>query len=152
MSEMLGNQYFLARRYGLAAKELEDALQKMPHSTAIRKKLIICHVQQGNLDRALDILLSLFRDDISCILKTEPILDDCPCPELVYDFEERFKNINKSDDYFIKLSILWLYCDVYKSYDYLKQYQRINPHNQIVNQILDHLTAYLLSNDLKGSK
>ncbi|NOZ62998.1 MAG: tetratricopeptide repeat protein [Calditrichaeota bacterium] len=153
MSEMLGNQYFLARRYALAARELDDILEKNPRSKAIRKKLIVCHVQEGNLERALQLLVSLVHEnDIDCIVETDPLLDDCPCPELVYDFEERFKNISDSKEYLIKLAILWLYCDVEKSYGYFREYQKSAPKDETINEIIDYLTSYLISNGLKGNK
>jgi len=137
----------------LAAKELDEALEKNPQSKAIRKKLIVCHVQEGNSDRSLQILLSLVReDDIDCIVKTDPLLDDCPCPELVYDFEERFKNFADSKEYLIRLAILWLYCDIEKSYTHFKEYQKVAPKDETINEIIDYLTSYLISNGLKGSK
>ena len=151
MSEMLGNQYFLARKYDLAARELQHALINEPQSKAIRKKLIICEVQRGKLKRALELFLDLVMKDVSSIVKTDPILDDCPCPELVYDIEVNIKDHKSSSNYILKLAMLWLYCNIKKSIQYFNDYQKVNPNNPHITNILSQLTKYLLEHDNEGN-
>ena len=68
MSEMLGNQYFLARKYSLAAEQLEKALFNDPGSKGIRRKLVVCYTQTGDIDKALQLFLSLIKEDIDFVI------------------------------------------------------------------------------------
>ena len=143
MCEMLGNQYFLARKYSLAANELGKALLKNPTNKAIRRKLIICEIQKDNISKALDLFVSLVEEDVSYIIDVDPIMDDCPCSELVYDLEEQFDNNQSSLNHLLKLAMIWLYCDVNKSLYYLNFCLSIDSDNNIVRKIINHLTSYL---------
>jgi len=127
MSEMLGNQYFMARKYSLAEPILESCLRKYPGNKSIRKKLIVCYTQTGNLDTALSSFLSLIKEDIEYIINTDPVEDDCPCPELIYDLENSGKQFVDLMLEYGKLGILWLYCDINKSIYYFKKALEINP-------------------------
>ncbi|MBI3123298.1 MAG: tetratricopeptide repeat protein [Ignavibacteriales bacterium] len=111
MSEMLGNQYFLTRKYHEALSELETSLKKNPTSKPIRKKLIICYVKTGKLYTALEIFEKLIVEDVYCIINTDPILDDCPCPEIIYELENASSYFDEKEKS-IALGILWLYCDI----------------------------------------
>ena len=44
MSEMLANQYFIARNYGEAEKLFEAVIGNDPNNKSSRKKLIICYL------------------------------------------------------------------------------------------------------------
>jgi tetratricopeptide (TPR) repeat protein len=147
MSEMLGNQYFLARKYSLAADELEKALSKNPTNKGIRRKLIICEIQKGNINKALDLFASLVEDDVAFIIDADPIRDDCPCPELVYDMEEQFNDNKDSIDYYLKLAMIWLYCDVNKSLHYFNLSMGIDLDNGLIKKIIYHLSTYLLKKE-----
>ncbi len=144
---MLGNQYFLARKYSLAADELEKALSKNPTSKGIRRKLIICEIQHGNINRALELFVSLVEEDVAFIIDADPIMDDCPCPELVYDMEEQFSDNKNSLDYHLKLAMIWLYCDVNKSLQYFNLSLSMNGDNDLIKKIINHLTSYLLKQE-----
>jgi tetratricopeptide (TPR) repeat protein len=143
MHEMLGNQFFMARNYVRATDALERALQDNPKSKPIRRKLIICNTQVGHLDRAMNLFLSLVKEDADFIINTDPVDDDCPCPDLVYEFEIRLKeNAGSLDDYLL-LGILWLYCNVNKSIDYFNRALRIDPDNSRIRAVLALLTPHL---------
>ncbi|MFZ5518921.1 MAG: tetratricopeptide repeat protein [Candidatus Zhuqueibacterota bacterium] len=148
MSEMLGNQYFLTRKYALAARELESALVKDPRSKVIRRKLIICFIQTGNIDKAEELFLDLVQQDVSFIIESDPIIDDCPCPELVNDVEAQIAGEKNSPSYMLKLGMLWLYCDIRKSIHYFTSLQKIEPNNQMVKIVLFHLKSFLLSKEV----
>lgn len=140
MSEMLGNQYFLARDYARAASELYMALKLDVQNKAIRKKLIICYTQIGEIGKALDLFISLIKEDVDCVINTDPISDDCPCPELVFDMEQKLENNKKSIDFLLILGMLWLYCNVEKSIYYFNRVLKIEPDfakTKIVLTLLD---------------
>ena len=143
MSEMLGNQYFLARKYSLAANELDKALLKDPASKDIRRKLIICEIERNNIKRALDLFVSLIEEDVAFIIDADPIMDDCPCPELVYDMEEQFSDNKSSLDYNLKLAMIWLYCDINKSLRYFNLSLQIDSENKVIKKIIKYLSSYL---------
>lgn len=114
---MLGNQYFLARNFFAALLALEDALTRDPYNKSIRKKLIICYIKTGKTFEALDLFNQLINEDIYCIINTNPIIDDCPCPDIIYELETI---LEVKDEYEknLALGMLWLYCDLKKSIKY----------------------------------
>ena len=124
-----------------AAKELESALLKVPLSKEIRRKLIICHLQCSNINRALELFVPLIEEDIDFIVNSDPIYDDCPCPELVYDLEKQSTSYHDLLYYDLKLGILWLYCDINKSIHYFRKSATKNP---VAKKILSLLNAYQL--------
>jgi tetratricopeptide (TPR) repeat protein len=79
MFEMLGNQLFLVRNYSRAMEMLEKALWEDPKNKYVRRKLIICYTQTGDLDQALKNLLWFLKKDIHFIIDIDPVAEDCPC-------------------------------------------------------------------------
>lgn len=141
MSEMLGNQYFLGRDYARAAAELNEALKSDSSSKGIRRKLIICFTQIGDIGKALDIFISLIKEDIEFVINTDPISDDCPCPELVFDMEQKLENSKNSIDFNLVLGMLWLYCNVDKSLYYFNRVLQIDSDFSKVKIILALINA-----------
>jgi tetratricopeptide (TPR) repeat protein len=146
MSEMLGNQYFMARNFFDAISELEKVFEKNPLNKSLKRKLIICYTQTNDLKKALLLFEELVQEDINFIIEADPIKDDCPCPELVKEldnpnstpyFEDKFDNL-------VCQGIIWLYCDVTKSYEYFKQAQQLNSQNQVINSILEKIENYII--------
>ena len=84
---MLGNQYFMARNYIGAASAFQDVLKEDPANTNARKKLIISLTQIGKYTQAIDQFSNFIGDNIDSIINTDPVKDDCPCPELVHNLE-----------------------------------------------------------------
>ena len=136
MCEMLANQYFLARRYTQACNVYEKVLLKRPKDMFIRRRLIICYTQIGEIKKSLEVFISCLEDDIECITKIDPVAEDCPCPELVTDLEKKLANNLNSLDFHLMLGMLWLYCDVDKSIEYFIKSQNIDSESPTVNYIL----------------
>ena len=149
MDEMLGNHYFLARNYARAADLLEKALRSDPKNKGMRRKLIICFAQTGHIDKALTVFLSLIKEDIDFIINTDPVDDDCPCPELVFEMEHSIVESRHSLDTTLVLGILWLYCNVHKSLEYFSQAVKIDNNNKIIKSILALLSARLQEEDTR---
>ena len=135
MSEMLGNQYFLARNYASAAKNLQYALDIDPLSKPVRKKLVICYLQIGEIQNALNIFYNLIVEDIDCIINTDPVGDDCPCPELVTHYGSILPYEENSSDLKIMLGMLWLYCNAEKSLKFFKSVQKMKPEDERIKSI-----------------
>ena len=91
MSEMLGNQYFMARKYQEAVKELEPVYLTDSVSKPIRRKLIIAYAQTGKLKKSLELFISLVKEDVEFIINADVIYDDCPCPEIVEKLKTKIK-------------------------------------------------------------
>jgi tetratricopeptide (TPR) repeat protein len=141
MSEMLGNQYFLARNYDGATHELEGALFKDGKNKIIKRKLIICYNQIGQITKALQLFLSLIKEDAKIIIDIDPVADDCPCPELVYKYEKDSDKIQTLDP-MLRLGMLWLYCDVERSLAYFENTLKENPNNPSIQSVLSILDKY----------
>lgn len=144
MSEMLGNQYFMARNYVSAARELEPVYKKDPQNKPVRRKLIICYVQTRQFDKAFNVFHSLVKDDVSFITTADSVLDDCPCDELLGEFN---KTHNFTDEYEFNLShgMLWLYCDANKALKYLKKALKVSPNNEKLKKSAKIIDKYCKS-------
>jgi len=138
MSEMLGNQYFLTRRYSEACFELEEEIQKNPLNKTVLKKLIICYLQTSQLEKAISFFGSLIYNDVYTILNTDHIKDDCPCPEIIYQMNNELP-VFKTDEENIKLGILWLYCDIDESLKYFKMVSDRSKYSILVKRIVNKL-------------
>jgi tetratricopeptide (TPR) repeat protein len=112
---MLGNKYFLARNYQGAAQNLQYVLSQNPINKGARKKIVICYTQIGEIEKAFENFYALVKEDINFIINTDPVADDCPCPELVEKYAKVLPYEDNSSDMKLILGMLWLYCDVDKS-------------------------------------
>ena len=140
MNEMLGNQYFLARRYKDATNQFEKALLIDPLNTNVKKKLIICYLQANEISLALKLFGDLISEDISVILNSDPHKDDCPCLKMISELENFHPNLAE-DDKDTALGILWLYCDILNSKKYFNKLLSSAPQNtdyQKINRLLNN--------------
>ena len=153
MSEMLGNQYFLARNFSEAAKNLQYAFDLDPLNKPLRKKLIISYSQIGEIQKALTIFYNLILEDIDCIINTDLVDDDCPCPELVKHYGTILPYQENSSDLKIMLGMLWLYCDAAKSLSFFKSSEKIKPEDKRIESITNILEnkLSLINNQNKHS-
>lgn len=139
MSEMLANQYFLTRKYNLAAKELEQSISSADNNKLIIKKLIICYTQINKPVEALDLFYKLINSDIGYIMKTDYNYEDCPFFELI----DRIKSdYVRYEDEFTKsyiLGILYLYCNIKESINYFENAKIIEPSNKIISNVIEIL-------------
>lgn len=141
MSEMLGNQYFMARNYVSAEKELEPVYQKESENKAIRRKLIICYIQTRKFEKALDVFHSLVQDDVGFITSADSVLDDCPCDELLHEFDKTH-DLKEEYEYNISHGMLWLYCDKAKSVKYLKKGLKQSPTQEKLKASIKAIQKY----------
>ena len=126
MDEMLGNQFFITRRFKKATPHFERVLQFDPHNDEVKKKIIICYIQQGKHKLALQHFTELISSNIDVILNNDPVNEDCPCQKLIYDFEHSTQRLNHIDKFEI-LGMLWLYCDIMESRKFFQKLLEIDP-------------------------
>jgi len=134
-SEMLGNKYFLARNYENAAVNFQQSLQKDPINKSMRKKIIICYTQIGQIQKAFESFYQLVKEDINFIIETDLVADDCPCPELTAKFGSVLPYENESYDLKLMLGMLWLYCNAEKSLEFFKRIIVENPGDSRIREI-----------------
>ena len=134
MNEMLGNQFFLTRRFKEATINFEKALLLNPTNNDVKKKLIICYIQQKELAIALKLFTDLIADDIDVIVKSDPSKDDCPCQQMISEIENSQTKLTETEKNTM-LGILWLYCDRLKSQSYFDKLIREEPSKLIYKSI-----------------
>lgn len=145
VSEMLGNQYFLAKKYASAASNFIQTLLENPQNKSVRKKLIICYTQTGDINKALDVFMELIKEDMDFVTNTDLKEDACPCPELIVKYGTVLPYENNSTDLRIMLSILWLYCDAEKSYEFFKSLLDENIENEKISSVVEILENRLIN-------
>lgn len=145
---MLGNQFFMARNYPAAQKELEEVYLKEPNNISVKKKLLICYTQTGKIKEAINLFFELIKENIEYILNTDPIKDDCPCPELIEKIEKHFHPENSSTEHLLILAIIWLYCDEQKSLEYFYKLQEMDPSNSIASYAISCIETYIRTHNL----
>lgn len=145
MSEMLGNQYFLSRNYQLAASVYSKVHDLDPNNLSIVKRMIICYTQIGEMDKAFDYFYELVKKDVSIIINTDPIADDCPCPELTERYGKILPYENNSTDLKLLLGILWLYCNSENSLQFFKQLSIDNPKENRYKEIVQIINEHLIN-------
>lgn len=134
-SEMLGNKYFLARNYEGAAANFQYTLKTDPINKSVRKKLIICYTQIGQIQKAFESFYQLVKEDINFIIETDLVADDCPCVELTDKYGNILPYENESYDLKLMLGMLWLYCNAEKSFDFFKRIIVENPGDSRIKEI-----------------
>jgi len=151
MEEMLANQYFMMRKYNLAAKELEQTFH-VTHNKKLAKKLIICYTQINKPREALDLFLSIISTDIELIIDTDPQADDCPCPVLVSNIEDDIVTYENEFTKFYVLGILLLYCKRDASIKYFEKAKQLNPSESKIERILETLKKNILNTSNKQTQ
>ncbi len=91
------------------------------------------------------LLKKLIKEDIDFVINTDPIDDDCPCPELVFEMEKSLENNEDSLDFILILGMLWLYCNPGKSLEYFKTAVDLDQKNSDIQSILALLNVRLKS-------
>jgi tetratricopeptide (TPR) repeat protein len=128
MNEMLGNQYYLARRFKEATSQFEKSLLIEPNNVNVKKKLIICYLQINDIKMSLKIFADLISKDIDVILDSDPRRDDCPCQQMIIEIENFPSNLKEAERK-TALGILWLYCDILISHKYFNSLLESEPDN-----------------------
>ena len=142
MSEMLGNRYFIARKFGKAIPYLEAALSDAPQAVQIKKKLIICYIQTGQIEKAFRLVYDLVNQEPKDILETDIYYEDCPCGELIPQWLEKEDETSDKTELYEILGMLHLYCDLDKAVKYFNKAKFNSPHSgKLLNLVkkLEHL-------------
>ena len=136
----------MTRNYSSAMKEYEEELCRDNKNNNVIKKIIICYVRSGRIDKALELFYNLINEDIDLIIKTDPVKDDCPCPEIIYECENDFLEVGGKDKRHVALGILWLYCNIEQSFHYFKKAVQEFPGNNQLIQSFRIITHNLYKN------
>jgi len=140
MSEMLGNQYFLARKFSEAQLTFEGLIRRGLSNISIKKKLVICYTQTHCYEKALIILNEVIDEDFDSIIDSDPILDDCPCPDLIYELESSGQFVGEYHKPVV-MGIFWLYCDLANSIQYFQKASKLPHKFDLVETTLNKLLS-----------
>lgn len=144
MSEMLGNQYFLTRNYSKAVSIYSRINKIEPKNILVKKRLIICFTQIGEMSKAFDFFYELVSEDIEAIINTDLIEDDCPCLELTKRYGMILPYEKNSIDLKLMLGMLWLYCDIEKSLGFFNELLVSNPEEKRYQEIIFKIKECLI--------
>jgi len=140
MSEMLGNQLFMARDYLKASRQLSAVLKVEPENRKVQKKLIICYSQIGDMSLSLELFYDLIRKDPYFIIDTDLYNEDCPCPDIIERMKKDKGENGMSVEYHNVLGTLYLYCNIDESVSWFKKSIAAESDQPMVNGILKVLT------------
>jgi tetratricopeptide (TPR) repeat protein len=146
MSEMLANHYFLIRNFISAKSIYERILEKDSLNKSVKKKLTICYVTTGEVDKALNLFIKQIEDDIDFMIAADIRSDDCPCPGLISEIENQGKLYKNEIEKTVALGILWLCCGLEKSIEFFKKAEIIDPKEERFQAITSILINKLISN------
>lgn len=135
MSEMLANHYFHAREYAHARAGYEQELAAHPENKGLRRRLIVCCLQTGAVREAFVHFARLVEEDVDFIIHTDPEDDDCPCPELIKETPEE-RSVDGSPEEFLRLGMLWLFCDAQQSCHFLTACLAAAPGDRDLEKVL----------------
>ena len=138
---MLANQYFLSRRYKDALPLFEKVLKNDSGNNTVKKKLILCYAESGLINKALHLFHEVVKTDVGIITDTDPVRDDCPCPQLIYDFECSITNIKGEREMEIILGILWTFCDLERAIHYFGKAASKDRNNRLLKSIYTTLSS-----------
>lgn len=139
MNEMLGNHYFLTKRYKEAISQYRMSLETFPNNLFIKKKLIICLLKEGEIKAAIKEFTEILdKENIGKILEIQKEEDECICKQMIFELENNPSKISDIDRYKI-LGILWLFCNSFTSLKYFEKLQIEFPKNSIYTEILNNI-------------
>jgi tetratricopeptide (TPR) repeat protein len=142
MSEMLGNHYFLLGHYNRAIETYVKVFStRIP--SHILKKMVICHITQGNQSMAQEYFLKILNEDPMLIVDTANNDEDCPCPDLILKLENKFHPPSTKEE-IISLGMLWLYCDIGKSREYFQTALNKYPEDKFIIKSLNAINQIKL--------
>lgn len=134
MNEMLGNQYFLSKRFNEATTQFERALLFNPQNYGVKKKLIVCYIQQKEFRLALKIFSDLISENVGAILNYDSDNVDCSCRDVIKEIENSSSKLNDTERETM-LGILWMYCDKVKSQKYFDSLSKREPQNLLYKKV-----------------
>lgn len=119
-----------------------------PQNKSVRKKLIVCYTQTGEIRKALEVFKELVKEDVDFIINIDLKEDACPCHELIQKYGNVLPYDSNSVDVRIMLGILWLYCDTEKSNEFFKSLLDENVENEKISSIVKIIVNRLKTKQL----
>lgn len=142
MSEMLGNQYFLARTFDKALIQFEHVIDVEPENEKVKKKLIICYCEVGKVEKALNLFKSVIETNIVLITETDIVDEDCPCPDIIKRLKWYEQVTENSFDFNCVVGILNLYCNIEESYSYFTKAIEYKPKHKLLQSVIDIISSH----------
>lgn len=141
MSEMLGNQYYLACRYDKAELEFESVLKNEPNNKSVVKKIIICYIAEKKVFKAIKYFYRLVLEDIEFIIAHDSYVQICPCKDLISEIEAEEEKMSCFEN-ILSLALLWLFCDLDKSLYYFHNINSTYISQDLINNIVQKINEF----------
>ncbi len=136
MDRMLGNQYFLARKFKEAIPHFEKVLVKSPGDSAVFKNLIFCLVVTEELDKAVAQMIMALHHSPEFLVELSAATDTNPYQEV---FLERFTKppaTLSGGNYALAMGILSLYCHAELAVSYFHEAKKHSRNKKAIEEIL----------------
>ena len=130
-----------ARQFDKALQYFETALAEAPDNYQIKKRLIICYIFVGQIERALSFFYDIVKVDPAIIINTDPYYDDCPCLDMIPNWENKLSENSPKKDLYETLGMLYLFCDKDKSVAYFRKALAVTSYKTTISSILKRLTT-----------
>jgi tetratricopeptide (TPR) repeat protein len=136
MDRMLGNQYFMARKFEQAIPQFEMTLQQHPDDLHTLRKLIVCYVATEKIEQAVNQLKHFLKLTPKDYFETEIGDQNCPCPEIIEQWSAHPPKTLSRSEYLISMGILNLFCGQKESWSYFREAKAAAPNMHIIDDIL----------------
>lgn len=145
MNEMLGNHYFLTKRFKEAIPLYKTVLVDNPKQIIIKKKLIICLLKEGQIKEAVNHFSDMLNDDVEQIISVQKEEDDCICKQMIFELENNPTRLSRVDKSKV-LGILWLFCNSLTSLKYFEEIDSEFKKDPIYKDILSKIKHTITHN------
>ncbi|MCG8607594.1 hypothetical protein MJD09_21745 [bacterium] len=142
MERMLGNQYFMARRFEDAIPCFENALRKTPSDPGIMKHLIGCYVMTGNIEGALHNLGDLLARGIAKGIDPLPDAEEDAFRQMLAEWYRKPPRTQSRFEYLLSIAILTLLCEPELAPAYFKEAQKLAPKHELLREISEKVTSH----------
>ncbi|GAB4367651.1 MAG: hypothetical protein Kow0042_08400 [Calditrichia bacterium] len=140
---MLGNHYFMVRKFYSACSEYEEVLKAHPSNYAVMKRLIICYLKLGNYRKGFKLYYSLILKKPELLFTDTTDQEICPCQEIINDLQASAPAHLNEKEYYLTLAMLWSFRDVKESLNYFRQVQEMGYNIGKIENLIQRLESLI---------
>lgn len=141
MDRMLGNQFYLARKFSQAIPYLERVHKKYPKDVQTAEKLILCCVFTSQLERATSFFLNLLKHSALDAGGKESVQNHAKEKELFADWTMNLPGLLSAKERIFALGMIATFFDINLASCYFRKARELDPKDVQVHQILENLKS-----------
>ena len=139
MSAMLGNYFYWQDRFDAAIPEYEAALRHDSGNPGVWKRLVVCYLYLGQLERALPLYLSVLdHPPLECPSENDSA-GICPCQKLLSRMERDCPPESRGPHCWLVLGMLWSFFDLPQSIACFERARLDHPERTVLERVLTRL-------------